>query len=218
MPGFATACFDLDGTIADTEPIHLEAERSALAKLDVGELAVDHPETFGMGIAPGMEALAQRYGFESGQTVLDVYEPIWRNLAATSTKPMTGAARVVRKLNVLGVPMALVTSGNRSYAHGVLDAFGMREMFACTVTENDVSELKPSPEPYLLAAKALGVAPSECVGFEDSPAGITSLAAAGMYSIAIGSGTNEDQADLHVNSLVEITDTVLARLFPSPST
>jgi sugar-phosphatase len=168
-----------------------------------------------------MEALAQRYGFESGQAVLDVYEPIWEELAATKTKPMPGAAQLLRKLRALEIPMVLVTSGNRSYAHGVLDAFGMREMFACTVTEDDVSELKPSTEPYLLAAKSLGVTSAECVGFEDSPSGIVSLTAAGMYSIAIGSAVDaaRDQPppDLHVVSLAEITDAVLARLFISRS-
>ena len=64
MPGtrpFSAVCFDLDGTLIDSEPLHLRAELEMLRSLGVEKRAADHPRTFGMGIMPGMAAVSDHY-------------------------------------------------------------------------------------------------------------------------------------------------------------
>ena len=88
---YDAACFDLDGTLIDTEPLHLDAERRALQTLGVEQLAGDHPKTFGMGILPGMALLSEVYGLGGQQKVLDVYLPLWDRLLETELELMPGA-------------------------------------------------------------------------------------------------------------------------------
>lgn len=85
----------------------------------------------------------------------------------------------------LGVPMAVASSSNREWVEGYLSKLGIRKFFKVVCTSDDVTNVKPDPELFLLAAKNLGVAPSEAVIFEDSPSGIRAAKAAGIFCIAI---------------------------------
>jgi beta-phosphoglucomutase-like phosphatase (HAD superfamily) len=84
-----------------------------------------------------------------------------------------------------GLPYALVTSSQRAFADAVLAATGMT--FPVIVSAEDVTASKPDPEPYLLAAKLLTVAPESCVALEDSPNGVASATAAGCRVVAVPS-------------------------------
>jgi HAD superfamily hydrolase (TIGR01509 family) len=179
------ALFDLDGTLVDTEPLHLRAEREALASLGVTDLAADHPRTFGAGIAPGMRMLAERYGFASGDVVFEAYVPKWEALFRTELRPTPGASEALAMLREAGVACALVTSGEREYVDLVMARFGWGEMFSAVVTLESVTRLKPDPEPYLKALAALRLPASASVGFEDSASGMRALKAAGVYAVGV---------------------------------
>ncbi|HET9363465.1 MAG TPA: HAD-IA family hydrolase, partial [Candidatus Angelobacter sp.] len=76
------------------------------------------------------------------------------------------------------------------------------------VTADDVVNGKPSPEPYIKGAALLGVAPSDCLVFEDTPAGVAAARAAGMQVVALGNTypAHELQAaDARVNSLLDVS-------------
>ena len=79
---------------------------------------------------------------------------------------------------------AVVTSGNKSQAAARLEAIDL-EPPEVVITSDDIDKGKPHPDPYLSAARRLGVSPQECVVFEDAPAGIAAARAAGMASIAV---------------------------------
>ena len=217
QPPFRAALFDLDGTLVDTEPLHLHAERAALASLGVSELAADHPRTFGAGIMPGMRMLAERYGIASGEVVLEAYLPQWEAMFPGELRAMPGADDLLRMLCEAGVPCALVTSGELEYVSAVLARFGWQGAFRHVVTLESVSNLKPHPEPYLKAAAMLALAPAECAGFEDSGPGVQSLKAAGVYAVAVHRDvekrTELHAADEYVDSLVRVDEGALARLF-----
>jgi HAD superfamily hydrolase (TIGR01509 family) len=89
------------------------------------------------------------------------------------------AARVLQAFEGL-VPLGLVTSGSRATVGQLLSPLGWFERFSVIVCGDDVSEGKPSPEPYLAAAAGLGLQARECVAFEDSDDGVASAAAAGV--------------------------------------
>ena len=211
------ACFDLDGTLVDTGPLHAEAERLALVALGVPEPVVDHPITFGAGVMPGMQMLADHYGLQSAQRVFDAYLPAWESVFETGLKPLPGADDTLRLLHAAGVPLALVTSGESEYVDKVLVHFDWAGLFAERVTMESVQSLKPDPEPYLLAAQLLGFEPAECIGFEDSISGLMSLRAAGLYSVIVRPDHAErdelNGADMAISGLDTLGVAERARLF-----
>jgi beta-phosphoglucomutase-like phosphatase (HAD superfamily) len=83
-----------------------------------------------------------------------------------------------------GVPSALVTMSWRSLADAVLAALP-DDTFSAVITGDEVEHGKPHPEPYLAAARALGVEVGDCVAIEDSPTGVRSAVAAGVPTIAV---------------------------------
>ena len=95
-----------------------------------------------------------------------------------------GARRLLTELNDLGVPCALVTMSWRRLADAILEELAPIH-FDVVVTGDDVRDGKPHPEPYLSAARALGVDPTECVAIEDSPTGVASATAAGCVVVAV---------------------------------
>ena len=103
------ACFDLDGTLVDTGPLHVKAEHRALAVLGIPEPAVDHPITFGAGISQGMQMLADHYDLESADRVLEAYLPAWEWLYENSLALLPGADAALRAVQAAGVPVALLS-------------------------------------------------------------------------------------------------------------
>ena len=96
-----------------------------------------------------------------------------------------GAWELLAEVAAVGLPHALVTSSQRGFMQAVLDSTGMR--FDVLVCGQDVTATKPDPEPYLLAAKLIGVPPGDCFALEDSPNGVASAEAAGCRVIAVPS-------------------------------
>ncbi|WP_372412742.1 HAD-IA family hydrolase [Streptomyces luteireticuli] len=88
---------------------------------------------------------------------------------------------------------AVVTSSNQRVAAARLGRLGIHPKFL--VTGDDVTQHKPHPEPFLLAAERLGFAPARCIVVEDSPAGLASGRAAGMATIALTTTHPADELD-----------------------
>lgn len=105
---------------------------------------------------------------------------------------------------------AVVTSATRRLAEARLEAVGI--LPKTLVAADDVTRGKPDPEPYLLAARELGVDPSRCVVFEDAPAGLRAGRAAGMTTVALTTThqAHELDADLVVENLSALSTLVTA--------
>jgi sugar-phosphatase len=93
----------------------------------------------------------------------------------------------------------------------MLDMLGLTWRFDAIVTATDVTQGKPDPEPFLLAASRIGIDPARCVAFEDSTNGLISARAAGMTCIGIGPGSGAS-AQLADGWIVDFTDPVLNQL------
>ncbi|MFJ5262830.1 HAD family hydrolase [Streptomyces sp. NPDC088387] len=105
---------------------------------------------------------------------------------------------------------AVVTSATRRLAEARLEAVGI--LPKTLIAADDITRGKPDPEPYLLAARELGVDPARCVVFEDAPAGLASGRAAGMTTVALATThqAHELDADLVVNDLSALSVLVTA--------
>ena len=176
---YAGYIFDCDGTLGDNMPLHYEAWKLAL-----GDCAWMFPEdvfySWG-GVPTGkiVERLNERHG-----TSLGVEEIVHRKEAHFMTlipqvQPVEPVVEFAKGL--LGrKPMAVASGGHRELVEGTLHALGIREWFPVVVCAEDYERGKPHPDPFLLAAELLGVEPTACVVFEDSPTGIIAAKAAGM--------------------------------------
>jgi beta-phosphoglucomutase-like phosphatase (HAD superfamily) len=116
----------------------------------------------------------------------------------------------VRHLAEHNIPIAVGTSSSIHYFHAKTTLHrAWFELFAHVVTADDpdVTAAKPAPDIFLVAARRLGVAPRDCLVFEDSPFGVTAAKTAGMYAIAVPDShmpvTQYAHADLMLGSLAE---------------
>jgi len=101
---------------------------------------------------------------------------------------------------------AVVTSATRRLAEARLDEAGIRPK--TLIAADDITRGKPDPEPFLLAARRLGVDPARCVVFEDAPAGLQAGRSAGMTTVALT--TTHQAAELHADIVVSDLSAVSA--------
>lgn len=102
-----------------------------------------------------------------------------------------------------GSAHALVTSATRELATARMGAAGV-PLPPLMITAENVRNSKPDPEGFLVAARALGVAPEQCVVFEDSAAGIAAARAAGMPVVGVGAASAAHKPEVHVEDLTGI--------------
>ena len=177
--------FDLDGLLLDTEPLHAQAWREAaaafgrpLSEAELLELRGRRRQDNGEQVRRWIAAAG--HAPPSCEELLAVQQPIARRLLPDA-QPMPGAQELLARCSALHIPTALVTSSSR--ASLAIKTAGHPWLAAMApVILGDDPELeagKPAPDPFLLAARRLGVEARECWAFEDSPAGAQSAAAAG---------------------------------------
>jgi HAD superfamily hydrolase (TIGR01509 family) len=181
---FSALIFDCDGTLADTLPNHFRSWILAL-RLFGADFDEDHFYSMsGMTTNATIEALNEEfgYGLDVRQTH-DEKENRYKEMIA-SVREIKAVADVVRAYHGR-VPLAVATGATRDVVEATLAATGLRSYFSVVVTADDVVNGKPAPDTYLLAAERLGVAPSECVVYEDAEMGLESARRAGMRLIDV---------------------------------
>jgi beta-phosphoglucomutase family hydrolase len=183
---FQAYIFDCDGTIADTMPLHYRAWQRAMT-----ELGGQFPEDlfYSWGGTPTRKIISQlnqHFG-----TSLDPDE-------AASLKEKYYTALIPEALAIEPVvdlvkqfhgtaPMAVCSGGFRELVVGTLDSLGLTDYFDAIICAEDTEHGKPSPDPFLAAARALGVPPAQCLVFEDAPMGVQAAEAAGMRCVLVPS-------------------------------
>ncbi len=100
--------------------------------------------------------------------------------------PVPGVVSFIKELNQYHIPVGIATSSHHERMLHMLQQIGIADRFNDFVTAHDVTKGKPDPEPYLAMSHKLGIAPADCLVFEDAISGIQSATAAGMHSIGIG--------------------------------
>jgi len=179
--------FDMDGLLVDSEPLWLAAETAVMARLGAGWTEQDQAALLGGSLDRTVRYLLAKATRPAppervGQWLMsDVTERARRG--GVPLRP--GARELLASVEQAGLPRALVTGSERSFMQAVLASTGMR--FDVLVCAEDVTATKPDPEPYLLAAKLVGVHPADCFALEDSPNGVAAAEAAGCRVFAVPS-------------------------------
>ena len=177
--------WDMDGTLVDTEPYWIEVE-TELVERHGGTWTREHA----MACVGNELIVSGRYLREHGgvdltpEEIVDVLVAGVADRLATRVPWRDGARELLVSLRDSGVPCALVTMSYRSLVNPVVAALPA-DTFAAVVTGDEVAHGKPHPEPYLTAARRLGVRAEDTLAIEDSETGARSAEAAGCTVLVV---------------------------------
>jgi beta-phosphoglucomutase-like phosphatase (HAD superfamily) len=185
--------FDLDGTLANTMPIHYIAWKNAAARYGIDFTIEVFMQLAGIPLYPTVEKLNELFGKNIDPREMgDIKEAEFEaNMHLTpEIKPVTDLVRQWHGK----LPMAVGTGGSRRLSLKTLEIIGLKGYFDILVTSEDVSEFKPHPMTFLRCAELMGVEPADCEVFEDGVLGFQAARTAGMmvtdvtqyYEVTIG--------------------------------
>lgn len=179
--------FDLDGTIADTMPLHFRSFNSVMSDYGITVPVEMFLQFGGMPVRPACRIVSDTYNQDWDDNEIDKisiakqdrFEQMLEGLEII--KPV---ADVIERYKDI-LPMSCGTGNEKEVSHKILEQLGLKDIMPVVVTAADVTNHKPHPETFLDAAKLMGIAPEDCLVFEDAELGFQAAEAAGMQYIDV---------------------------------
>jgi beta-phosphoglucomutase len=207
--------FDVDGVIADTEPVNARASIKVFEDLFgvKGVQRRDFEAGLGRGAAEYVKAAAGILGLELTEEQIEKatqlrQEHFLNILNREPLPPFPGVLELIEQaIKREDFRVAIATSGTLEKSRAVLESAKIPFQKMVHITGNDVKNKKPHPELFLLAAQRMGITPANCVVIEDAPNGVQAARAAGAKCIAVTNSTDAaklSEADLICDSLEQI--------------
>ena len=203
--------FDLDGVLVDTAKYHYLAWKQLAAQLGF-EFTLEQNEALkGVSRMRSLEILLADGGLTGKFTDAEmeklaeekneIYVRYIRELKQEELFP--GVVETFRAMKAADVKIALGSASKN--ASMILDRLQITPYFDAIIDGTKVTKAKPDPEVFLLAAQELGIAPCDCVVFEDSQAGIEAAKSADMLAVGVGTQAQLPKADLLVSNVSEFS-------------
>ena len=187
LRGLRAVVFDLDGVVADSEPLHVRAWVQVLDGLGVSVGQIGEPSLAAWVGVPDVlmvGGLVERFGLPLGaEELLDRKRAAYRALIPEALTAFPGVREELASWD--GVPLGMATATPRREAELMLATLGLSGVFRVLVTRDEVRRSKPAPDCYLLAASGLGLDPARCAAVEDAPYGMRSAREAGMHVLGV---------------------------------
>lgn len=200
--------WDMDGVICDSYSFHFAAWQEAFARRGIELAETDFTRLFGtrndfiVSTVMGRDLPEQDV-----KAMVKQKEEAFRRKGRGNVKPFPGALTLLSILKARSFKQGLASSAPRENIDLVLGELNLAGLFDCVVFGQEVSESKPSPQIYLLAAEKLQVTPGDCLVIEDSPYGVRAAKSAGMKCLAITNTHHREdlgEADRVVESLQDV--------------
>lgn len=202
--------FDIDGTLADTDALHLQAFNLVLGPrghvFDHGRFT---RELQGFSNASIGERFLANEPPHRQMAVMEEKEAAFRNLVAGEIRPTTGLMALLARADQASIPMVAVTNAPRLNAEMLLAGLGIMHRFKAIVLGDELPHGKPHPMPYLDGLRAVNATADRSVAFEDSRSGVKSASAAGIATVGIR--TSLSHADM-----IEAGAVLTAKSFDDP--
>ena len=203
------ALFDFDGTLADTERFGIELDEEAYAFYGITPTPAEKASLSGTDGSESIPALFRAHGMEvSAEEFFAHRRPsdvIYQELPIEASP---GAREVMQRLHASSARIAVVSTTRHALVETGLRRIGLACFVDLVVGGDNVTHHKPDPEPYARALEAFGATPADAVAFEDSPAGVASAQAAGVYTFGFtGSCVPQElpAADERFSSFAELS-------------
>lgn len=192
-PGIGALIFDLDGTIADTMPVHFLAYKNILADYGINFTPGLFATLAGIPAVATIQKLNEMFGTNMNPVEIGMHKEREYEKIMHKMKPVSPVVDVV-KAYYGKLPMSVGTGGYKRLAWKTLEILGLKDYFEILVSGEDIKHPKPHPETFLKCAELMGVAPEKCHVFEDGELGMQAASAAGMtatlvtgyYEVTIG--------------------------------
>jgi HAD superfamily hydrolase (TIGR01509 family) len=187
--------FDIDGTLADTDSLHLQAFTQVLGpRGHVFDHARFSKELQGFSNASISERFLADELPNRQAAIMEEKEAAFRNLVAGRIEPTPGLMRLLQRADQSKVPMVAVTNAPRLNAEMLLAGLGIMDRFKAVIIGDELAHGKPHPMPYLEGLRAVNAAADLSIAFEDSRSGIKSASSAGIATV--GLRTSLSHADM----------------------
>lgn len=186
--------FDMDGVIVDSEPVIMKAALDALRAEGINASKEDFIPYIGAGEEHFIiEPCKRAEKVEATEKIMNnMFVNFEKNIKEMRVFP--SAKPLIEKLKDLGYTLSLVSSAAERKLMASLRAAEIDpSVFSVILSGNDVTEKKPSPAPYLLAAEKLGADSADCLVIEDAVSGVKSAKAAGMQCTAVTTSFSGEQ-------------------------
>ncbi len=182
-----TLIFDMDGVIADSEPLHCQVEHTILKERKIDAPWDEWEQFTGMPEQTIFQYIIDHFtdGQYSADELIRAKYDLFMKVLTTHLQPVQGALDFIRWAKQRYGTLALTTSSGREVQEKVFDVFDLSPYFDVIVTGEHIQHGKPHPEPYLRTVELLGVPVQNCLVLEDSLNGIQSAKAAGCRTVGI---------------------------------
>lgn len=207
--------WDMDGTLVDSEPVWARVQIDLLSGLGASWTIEDSVSLVGSDLRDAVKVWMSRIP-EGRITAEELAERMFTEVVESLRQEVVfrpGAVELLQALNKEEIPCALVSASYRVMIDAALSHLP-GDLFDLIVAGDEVKHGKPHPEPYLTAARKLGVDPADCIVIEDSPGGTASGTAAGAFVVAVPQWVAIPEAPrrLVVDSLEPLTPEALRTL------
>ncbi len=211
--------FDLDGTLLNSEWYWLEAEAGVLAKHGIEYTDELAEAAVGIPLSLWTTRMRDRFGIAASPEAME-RELVGLIAEFTDSRPTLwrpGAYKLLERSVELGIPAALVTASPKVLADVVLTRAPVGALRTYIAGDMDMAP-KPAADPYVAAARLLGVNPRHCVAFEDSPFGIRAAMAARTHAVLVPFMVTvpEFEGVVRISSLEDVDDDFLRHVMTLP--
>lgn len=177
--------FDLDGTLAHTDPLHFRAWRASLAPHGIEVDEAEYARRISGRHNPEIIAdLLPHLNESDASAFARAKEARFREMAPT-LEALPGVHTILERARAAGLRLGLVTNAPRENATFMLRGLGLSDAFDAIGLGEEATAAKPDPAPYLDMLERLGVGSHEAIAFEDSPSGVRSATAAGVRVVGL---------------------------------
>ena len=176
---------DMDGTLVETETRWWQAEIDVMQKHGSTWDVVDQNLAIGGPLSAVVDYMANKSKAEAESIYQELVDSMYKSFTEVAPELQPGWSDILNQAKKSDLQIALVTASNRLLAEALLKSSNLEKHFDVVVASDDLPRTKPHPDPYLHAAKLLGVEVLDCLVFEDSNTGVTSSLAAKMPTIAL---------------------------------
>lgn len=184
---FAAVVFDMDGVLLDTEAVYDECWRIEAKRLGLCGIDAVHRECLGLGMEDAVLLLNRHYGDSfDGNAFWHATDALGVRIMQERGVPLKPLAlEILQYLSAKGYRLALASSSGHSTVERMLGGAGLLHFFSVLACGDAVKKSKPAPDLYMLACKELSCEPQTCVAVEDSPNGLASALAAGLFCVLV---------------------------------
>ena len=193
--------FDMDGVLIEAKDWHYESLNKSLGLFGLNISRYDHLVTFdGLPTRKKLEMLSVERGLPSElhEFINDLKQRYTQEIVQQKCKPLFIHERALSHLHSLGYKMAVCSNSVRESVEVMMQKSSLSKYLDLMVSNEDVSQGKPSPEMYEKAMNFFDLSPKECLVLEDNPNGIEAAKKSGAHLMVIN-----EVSDVNIEAILK---------------